>query len=300
MMDWLTYRRWKQVVIYGWYESTLIAKESKKSRCSVFKDIISAFYKWHVYSNQYRANRMWELTEKEKEELAFSLGEENRRRDKWVRENYHNWQFIKKWTNLKYELSPSMQQKRKKAYTKEFNAGEGLIVQFNVHIHREHYLDGTIKIGKNVLLAKNVFIDYSGFLEIEDNVALSDGVVIETHSHVSSGFALKGKGKLAQTHLVIEEGVSIGSKSIIMETCNKIGRHSRIGAGSVVRSNVPPYAIVIGNPAKVIGFILTPEEVEKVEMSYPEEKRISKDKYLTYYNKFFRSRVNETNKFVRL
>ena len=243
---------------------------------------------------------MWELPKKEKEELASSIGKENERRDKWVRDNYHNWKFIKKWTNLKYELSPSLQQKRKRAYTKEFNAGEGLIVQFNVHIHREHFLDGAIKIGKNVLLAKNVFIDYSGFLEIEINVALSDGVVIETHSHVSSGFALKGKGMLAQTHLVIEEGVSIGSKSIIMETCNKIGRYSRIGAGSVVRSNVPPYAIVIRNPAKVVGFILTPEDVEKQEMNYPIEKRMHMEKYTVYYNKYFRNRISETKKFVKL
>lgn len=299
-MDKLTLRRWHQVVTYGWREAAVIAKEAGKSRLTVFLDIISSFSKWHVYSNQFHAHRLWDLQEKEKEKIAKSLGEENKRRDNWVRENYHNWKFINKWTDLKYELSPSMQQKRKRAYTKEFNAGEGLIVQFNVHIHREHYLDGTIKIGRNVLLAKNVFIDYSGFLEIEDNVALSDGVVIETHSHVSSGFALKGKGKLAQTHLVIEEGVSVGSKAMIMDTCSKVGRHSRIGAGAVVRSNVPPYAIVIGNPAKIVGFIMTPEEVAKKELDYPEEKRINMERFIANYDKYFRGRVSETKKYVKL
>jgi acetyltransferase-like isoleucine patch superfamily enzyme len=299
-MDKLTLRRWHQVFNYGWPEAAVIAKETGKSRLTVFLDIISSFSKWHVFSNQFHAHRLWELPEKEKEDTAKSLGEENKRRDNWVRENYHNWKFINKWTDLKYELSPSMQQKRKKAYTKEFNAGEGLIVQFNVHIHREHYLDGTIKIGRNVLLAKNVFIDYSGFLEIEDNVALSDGVVIETHSHVSSGFALKGKGKLDQTHLVIEEGVSVGSKAMIMDTCSKVGRHSRIGAGAVVRSNVPPYAIVIGNPAKIVGFIMTPEEVAKKELDYPEEKRINMEKFVANYDRYFRGRVSETKKYVKL
>lgn len=299
-MDKLTLRRWHQIVTYGWGEAAVIAEEAGESRLTVFLDIISSFSKWHVFSNQYHAHRLWEMPEKEKEGTAKSLGEENKRRDNWVRENYHNWEFINKWTDLKYELSPSMQKKRKRAYTKEFNAGEGLIVQFNVHIHREHYLDGTIKIGRNVLLAKNVFIDYSGFLEIEDNVALSDGVVIETHSHVSSGFALKGKGKLAQTHLVIEEGVSVGSKAMIMDTCSKVGRHSRIGAGAVVRSNVPPYAIVIGNPAKIVGFIMTPEEVAQKELDYPEEKRINMEKFVSYYDKYFRGRVSETKKYVKL
>lgn len=299
-MDWLTLRRWQQITKYGWQDAALISKETKLSRLSVFKDILSTFSKWHVFSNQYRANKVWEIPMNAREEKLASIGVENKRRDRWVRENYHNWKFIKKWTKLKYELSPAMQQKRKRAYTEEFHAGEGLIVQFNVHIHREHYLDGTIKIGKKVLLAKNVFIDYSGFVEIEDNVSLSDGVVIETHSHVSSGFALKGKGKLAQTHLVIEEGVSVGSKAIIMDTCNRIGRNARVGAGAVVRTNVPPYAIVIGNPAKVVGFILTPEEVEKKEMEYPEEKRISLEKFTSYYNKYFRERINETKKLMKL
>jgi acetyltransferase-like isoleucine patch superfamily enzyme len=299
-MDWLTLRRWRQVIKYGWQDAAQISKETGMSRLSAFRDIISAFSKWNIYSNQYRTNKVWEIPYGEREEKLAPIRAENIRRDKWVRENYHNWKFIKKWTQLKYEMSPTMQQKRKRAYTKEFNAGDGLIVQFNVHIHREHYLDGTIKIGKKVLLAKNVFIDYSGFLEIKDNVSLSDGVVIETHSHVSSGMTLKGQGKLAQTHLVIEEGVSVGSKAIIMDTCNKIGRNARVGAGAVVRTNVPPYAIVIGNPAKVVGFVLTPEEVEKNEMDYPEEERISIDKFTKYYNKYFRERTKENNKFIKL
>ena len=199
-MDQLSLRRYKQLLTYGWKDSKSIAIESGKSRLSVFIDIISIYQRYHVFSNQYKKKELWRKnTEEDRAKVATPIGAENLRRDNWVRENYRNWKFIRKWTNLKYELSPSMQMKRKKAYTKEFNAGEGLIVQFNVHIHREHYLDGTIKMGKNVLLAKNVFIDYSGFLEIQDNVALSDGVVIETHSHVAGAFALKGKGTLQQT-----------------------------------------------------------------------------------------------------
>ena len=244
-MDKLTLRRWHQVVNYGWQEAAVIAKETGKSRLTVFLDIISSFSKWHVFSNQYHAHRLWELPEKEKEDTAKSLGEENKRRDNWVRENYHNWKFINKWTNLKCELSPSMQQKRKKAYTKEFNADEGLIVQFNVHIHREHYLDGTIKIGKNVLLAKNVFIDYSGELIIHDDVAIANGVIIETHTHILE----KNRMAPKPSRLEIGDNVKILSRAYIADTCHSIGRGARIGAGAYVRNNILPYAIVMGNPA---------------------------------------------------
>ena len=297
-MDWLSIRRLKQVISYGWSDSKDIAKDSGKSRLATFSDIIRAYRCYHIFSNQYRSNKLWRLSKDEQEQIATSVGRENIRRDNWVRENYHNWRFIKKYTNLKYELSPSMQQKRKRAYAKEFNAGEGLIVQFNVHIHREHYLDGTIKMGRNVLLAKNVFIDYSGFLEICDNVALSDGVVIETHSHVAGAFALKGKGTLQQTHLVIEEGVSVGSKAMILETVTRIGRHARIGAGAVVRKNIPPYAVAIGNPAKVVGFVMTPEDIATVEATYPEDKRVSMEQLQKDYDKYFKARVKEIRQFV--
>ncbi len=297
-MDWLSKRRIYQLFKYGWAESKAIASDSGKSRFTVFIQIVHAYRCYYIYSNQYRIKELWRLPQEEQAKIAIPIGLENKRRDNWVRENYRNWKFIRKWTDIKYEQSPSMQQKRKKAYTKEFNAGEGLIVQFNVHIHREHYLDGTIKLGKNVLLAKNVFIDYSGFLEIYDNVALSDGVVIETHSHVAGALTLKGKGTLRQTHLIIEEGVSVGSKAMILETVTHIGRHSRIGAGAVVRKNIPPYAVVIGNPAKVVGFVMNPEEVSAIEREYPEDQRISMEQFRKDYDRYFKSRIKEIRKFV--
>ena len=180
-MDWLSIRRYKQILTFGWKDSKNISLESGKSRILIFTDIIIAYHNYHIFSNQYRSKKLWRLSREERSQVAKPIGLENLRRDNWVRQNYNNWKFIRKWTNLKYEISPIMQQKRKKAYTKEFNAGEGLIVQFNVHIHREHFLEGTIHIGNNVLLAKNVFIDYSGHVIIDDNVKIAAGVSIESH-----------------------------------------------------------------------------------------------------------------------
>lgn len=64
-----------------------------------------------------------------------------------------------------------------------------------------------------------------------------------------------------------------------LNTCGvTIGRGSIIGAGSVIRKNTPPYSIVIGNPARVIKFVLSPEDIAEHELNlYPETERLSLD-----------------------
>lgn len=296
-MDSLTLRRWRQVFKYGWHDASEIAKETKTSRLSVFRDIISTFSKWHVFSNQYRSKRLWEIPETEREEIAQQIGKENIRCDNWIRENFHNWKFLRKWTNIKYETSISLQQKRKRAYTKEFNAGEGLTLQYNVFIQRVHFLDGTIKIGRNVLLAKNVFIDYSGEVIIHDNVSIANDVIIETHTH-----ELVGKNTIPiQSKLEICDWVAIFSRAYIADTCHSIGRRAIIGAGSYVRNNIPPYAIVMGNPAKIVGFKMTPEEIVEYEKTHYDEKdRIPLDLLEKNYKKYFLNRWKEIKQWIKI
>ena len=54
--------------------------------------------------------------------------------------------------------------------------------------------------------------------------------------------------------IIVEEGVWIGSGSIIIGPCI-LGKHSVIGAGSVVTKDVAPYSIIMGNPARVLNMI---------------------------------------------
>lgn len=65
----------------------------------------------------------------------------------------------------------------------------------------------------------------------------------------------------------IGHGVWFGSNSVVLSGCKMIGNGAVIGAGSVVTHDVPPYAIVVGNPAKILRYRLTPEQIEKVEAS---------------------------------
>ena len=74
-----------------------------------------------------------------------------------------------------------------------------------------------------------------------------------------------------------------------------------VGSGSVVRSSIPPYAIVIGNPAKIVGFSKTPEEIIEHEKAlYPEEERLPLELLEKNYNKYFLKRLKEIKEFTRL
>lgn len=203
-----------------------------------------------MWSNQYVKEKMYSLSDADRVTIGNHYKEIGRIRDEWQSDFRRNRQFLIKYSDFKYEHF-SKRDKRTKAYTKFFNTGSNLLVESNVNISRQHYLNGTISIGNNVLLAKNVFIDYSGKVIIEDNVRLTNGVIIETHHHpFHSNY--KDSHNAIPTDLTIAEGAVVGSRAIILSSCHYIGRYSRIGAGAVVTHDVPDYAIVGGVPAKII------------------------------------------------
>jgi len=134
-------------------------------------------------------------------------------------------------------------------------------------------------------------------LIIHDNVSIANGVIIETHTHPLE----KSRQVPVPSRLEIGEGVKVLSQSYIADTCHSIGRYARIGAGTYVRCNIPPYAIVMGNPAKIIGFLYSPEEMVEFEKDkYPESERTPLDQYAQWYEKYFRSRSKEIKSFIKL
>ena len=99
--------------------------------------------------------------------------------------------------------------------------------------------------------------------------------------------------------IVVEEDVWIGARVTLLAGVY-IGRGCEVGAGSVVRSSTPPYSIVIGNPAKVVGFRFTPEEViEHEKKLYPEEERTPKELLEKNYDKYFIKRMKEIKQFTK-
>ena len=291
--------RLSQVIQYALIHSKEISRTNGRNslfRLRIFFDMIYCFLKYRMWTNQYVKENFHQKSKDERKRLGLQYREEGKKRDAWQKDFRENRRFFIKYGNIKYEKA-SLRKKRDKAYTKRYRTGKNLFVEYDVNISRQHYLEGTIKIGNNVLLAKHVFIDYSGEVIIHDDVSVANDVIIETHTHTLVG---KDTNPI-QSKLEIFEGVAILSRAYIADTCHSIGRRAIIGAGSYVRNNIPPYAIVMGNPAKIVGFKMTPEEIVEYEKTHYDEKGcIPLDLLEKNYEKYFRSRWKEIRQWIQL
>lgn len=149
------------------------------------------------------------------------------------------------------------------------------------------------------------FISYTGKFIMKKNSGAAQGLTIITGNHHRIPGVLLKKGIKQRNHdiekdIIVEEDVWIGANVTLLDGCH-IGRGAVIGAGSVVRTNILPYAIVVGNPSKIVGFVFSPEEVRKHEEKlYPMEERISVEEYEKNYQRYFIDRINDIKKFLKL
>ncbi|GEM_PF-1271039 len=295
------FHRLKQLVQYGWKHAGQISYEhlSKKKRISTFIDILSCYNRYGMWSNQYLKERFWDLDKDQRKIIGNKYCETNRKRETWVKDFYENRAFYIKYGHIKYEKE-SLRAKRNAAYTKRYGAGKNLSVEYDVNISRQHYLEGTISIGNNVILARNADIDYTGDITIEDNVNISESVKILTHEH-EIDFCQRDalRHGAINTPLVIRDNVGIGARAIIMPGVDEIGRGAMISTGAIVKKRVPPYAIVMGNPARVVGFRYPPAIIaEFEEENYPEEERIPLEVLEDNYKKYYLSKIAEIKSFL--
>jgi len=118
----------------------------------------------------------------------------------------------------------------------------------NCNIGQNVVISPEVTLGKNVKVQNNVSI-YSG-VQCEDNVFLGPSMVFTNVTNPRS--AINRRGQYAKT--IVKKGASIGANATIV--CgHDIGEYAFIGAGAVVTKNVPPYALVIGNPARQTGWM---------------------------------------------
>lgn len=105
-----------------------------------------------------------------------------------------------------------------------------------------------VVLGNNVKVQNNVSI-YTG-VTCDDDVFLGPSCVFTNVTNPRS--AVNRRGDYARTH--VGKGASIGANATIV--CgHDIGAYAFIGAGAVVTKNVPPYALLVGNPARQLGWI---------------------------------------------
>lgn len=118
----------------------------------------------------------------------------------------------------------------------------------NCNIGQNVVISPSVVLGENVKVQNNVSI-YSGVI-CEDDVFLGPSMVFTNVINPRS--AVVRRGEYQQTF--VKKGASIGANATII--CgNEIGEFAMIGAGAVVTKPVLPYALVVGNPSKQIGWI---------------------------------------------
>ena len=120
--------------------------------------------------------------------------------------------------------------------------GEGCNIGQNVVVAPK------VILGKNVKVQNNVSI-YSGVI-CEDDVFLGPSMVFTNVMNPRS--AIKRQHEYQKT--IVKKGASIGANATII--CgNNIGEYAFVGAGAVVTKEILPYALVVGNPSKQIGWV---------------------------------------------
>lgn len=131
--------------------------------------------------------------------------------------------------------------------------------------HFSHIL-GNSKIGKNCSLGQNVMVGpnvtIGNNVKIQNNVSVYDGVVLEDDVFCGPSMVFTNvttprshwprKDEYKQT--IVRKGVSIGANATVV--CgNSIGRYAFVGAGALVNTEIPDYALVYGVPAKIKGWM---------------------------------------------
>ena len=128
----------------------------------------------------------------------------------------------------------------------KFFHGKNLKIYDKKSVH----IDKTVKIGNNV--------------KIQNNVSVYEGVVLEDYVFCGPSMVFTNvrtprveyPRNTSKDYLVttVKHGASIGANATIV--CGvTVGRHAFVGAGAVVTKDVPDYAMVYGNPAKVQGYM---------------------------------------------
>jgi UDP-2-acetamido-3-amino-2,3-dideoxy-glucuronate N-acetyltransferase len=189
---------------------------------------------------------------------------------------------------------------------KEYFAHETAVVDEGCEIgkgtkiwHFSHIMTGA-KIGENCNLGQNVLVSPDVILgrnvKVQNNVSIYTGVICEDDvflgpSMVFTNIMNPRSGVIRHDQYirtVVRKGATIGANATIL--CgSEIGEYGFIGAGSVVTKNVRPYSLVVGNPARHVGWMseyghrlffddqgiaICPESKEKYRLSDGQVKKI--------------------------
>src|SRR3989344_7451984 len=141
----------------------------------------------------------------------------------------------------------------------DVSIGEGTKIWHFCHIMSGANIGMNCTLGQNVFVARNVKIGNN--VKIQNNVSVYEGVTLEDDVFCGPSIVftndINPRGPITKYEFkktLVKKGATIGANSTIL--CDLIiGENAFIGAGSVVTRNLPPYALVFGNPAEQHGWM---------------------------------------------
>ena len=140
--------------------------------------------------------------------------------------------------------------------------GEGTKIWHFSHVQSGARIGKKCVLGQNVNVGNNVTI--GNFVKIQNNVSVYEGVTLEDYVFCGPSMVFTNivdpRSKYPQVGAefyiltLVKEGASLGANSTIV--CgHTIGRFAFVGAGAVVTKDVPDFALVVGNPARIVGWM---------------------------------------------
>jgi UDP-2-acetamido-3-amino-2,3-dideoxy-glucuronate N-acetyltransferase len=138
--------------------------------------------------------------------------------------------------------------------------GTGTKIWHFSHIMTDCMIGNNCNIGQNVVVSPKVILGNN--VKVQNNVSIYTGVICEDDVFLGPSMvftniinprsAIIRRDQYSKT--LVKKGASIGANSTII--CgHTIGEYALIGAGAVVTKDIPPYALVVGNPARQTGWV---------------------------------------------
>jgi UDP-2-acetamido-3-amino-2,3-dideoxy-glucuronate N-acetyltransferase len=173
--------------------------------------------------------------------------------------------------------------------------GEGTKIWHFSHVMTGAVIGRKCNLGQNVVVSPDVILGNN--VKVQNNVSIYTGVICEDDVFLGPSMVftnvINPRSKVirrdAYMKTVVGEGASIGANATII--CgNNIGKYAFIGAGAVVTKEVLPYALVVGNPSRQVGWMseyghrlafdtsgiaVCPESEEKYELINDQVKKIT-------------------------